>query len=68
MKVTNTSEERQAVHTTSGVVFIHPGRSREVQLTPEGEKFVDASPALSIDGRPRKTAKKDVSEAEEGSE
>jgi len=43
MRITNTSDERQAVHTTAGVVFIHPGKSRDVELTPEGEKIVSAS-------------------------
>lgn len=57
MNVTNTSESRQGVHTTTGVVFIHPGQSRDVELTAAGEKFVDASDDLSIDGRTRKASK-----------
>lgn len=57
MKVTNTSQSRQGVHTTTGVVFIHPGQSRDVELTAAGEKFVDGSNDLSIDGRTRKAAK-----------
>lgn len=43
MKVTNTSDERQAVHTTAGVVFIHPGKTRDVELSEAGEKIVSAS-------------------------
>ncbi|MCD1264538.1 hypothetical protein B5M44_24020 [Shinella sumterensis] len=54
MKVTNKGKERQGVHTTSGVVFIHPGKSRDVELTEAGEKLVRASQDLSIDGRTRK--------------
>ncbi|WP_430439081.1 hypothetical protein [Shinella sp.] len=57
MKVTNTSQSRQGVHTTDGVVFIHPGQSRDVELTAAGEKFIDASDDLSIEGRTRKAAK-----------
>lgn len=59
MKVTNTSQSRQGVHTTDGVVFIHPGQSRDVELTAAGEKFVDASADLVIDGRTRKGSKAD---------
>lgn len=59
MKVTNTSDTRQGVHTTTGVVFIHPGKSRDVELTAAGEKFVDASVDLVIDGRARKGSKAD---------
>lgn len=59
MKVTNNSAIRQGVHTTTGVVFIHPGQSRDVELTAAGEKFVDASADLVIDGRTRKGSKAD---------
>ena len=54
MKVTNKGEERQGIHTTSGVIFLHPGKSRDVELTEAGKKLVRASQDLSIDGRTRK--------------
>lgn len=50
-KITNTSDVKQAVHTTSGVVFIHPGKDRDVELTAEGMKFAEANDGLKIDGR-----------------
>lgn len=46
MKIRNTSDERQAVHTTTGVVFIHPGKTRDVELSEAGEKLVLASSDL----------------------
>lgn len=64
MKVTNSSDERQAVHTTAGVVFIHPGKSRDVDLTKPGEKLVEASAVLTIDGRTRRVGKKAEGESE----
>jgi hypothetical protein len=67
MKVTNKGKERQGVHTASGVVFIHPGKSRDVELTDAGEKLVRASQDLSIDGRTRKVPEKS-SEPSEASE
>lgn len=50
-KITNTSDVKQAVHTTSGVVFIHPDKDRDVDLTAEGMKFAEATECLKIDGR-----------------
>ncbi len=46
MKIRNISDERQAVHTTTGVVFIHPGKTRDVELSEAGEKLVLASSDL----------------------
>lgn len=69
-KITNTSEVKQAVHTTRGVVFIHPGKDRDVELTPEGMKFAEVNEGLKIDGRTvRKRPQKAVeAEAEVESE
>lgn len=64
MKVTNTSDERQAVHTKVGVIFIHPGKSRDVDLTDAGGKLVEASAGLTIDGRTRRGSKKPESTGE----
>ncbi len=62
-KITNTSDVKQAVHTTSGVIFIHPGKDRDVELTPEGQKFAEATDGLKIDGRTaRKRSQKAVEE------
>lgn len=58
MKVTNNSGERQAVHTKAGVIFIHPGKSRDVDLTDAGEKLVEEAPGLTIDGRTRRGGRK----------
>ena len=64
MKVTNTSDERQAVHTTAGVVFIHPGKTRDVELSEAGEKLVSASDVLETGAKQaRKRAQKVVDAA-----
>ena len=62
MKVTNTSDERQAVHTTAGVVFIHPGKTRDVELSEAGEKLVSASDVLETGA---KQARKRTQKAED---
>lgn len=54
-KLTNTSGVKQAVHTTNGVVFIHPGQTREVELSEVGAKLVEASDAFKS---PRKRSQK----------
>ncbi|MFN3833389.1 MAG: hypothetical protein ACK4SQ_14280 [Allorhizobium sp.] len=65
-KITNTSDVKQAVHTTSGVIFIHPGKDRDVELTPEGMKVAEATEGLKIDGRTvRKRTQKAVDANEE---
>lgn len=59
MKVTNKSDTRQPVHTVKGVVFIGAGKTRDVELTPEGEKLVSASDVLETGARQvRKRAQK----------
>ena len=68
-KITNTSDVKQAVHTTTGVVFIHPGKDRDVDLTAEGMKFAEATDGLKIDGRTvRKRAEKPTDAHSEGAE
>ncbi|UNK39378.1 hypothetical protein MNR02_06635 [Shinella sp. H4-D48] len=62
MKVTNNSDERQAVHTTAGVVFIHPGKTRDVELSEAGEKLVSASDVLETGA---KQARKRTQKAED---
>lgn len=37
--VTNISRAPQGLHTTRGVVFVHPGKSRDVEFTKEGLAF-----------------------------
>lgn len=63
-KITNTSDVKQAVHTTSGVVFIHPGKDRDVELTAEGMKFAEATEGLKIDGRTVRKRTQKPAEAE----
>ena len=64
MNSTNTSDERQAVHTTAGVVFIHPGKTRDVELSEAGEKLVSASDVLETGAKQaRKRAQKVVDAA-----
>ena len=51
VKVKNTGERKEAVHTTSGVVFLHPGQERELELTEPGAKLVEASDTLTTGGK-----------------
>ena len=51
MKVTNNSKALQGVHTTDGVVYILPGKTKEVDLTPEGHKGASRLTFLSVEGK-----------------
>ena len=51
MKVTNNSKALQGVHTTDGVVYILPGETKEVDLTPEGHKGASRLAYLSVEGK-----------------
>lgn len=61
VKITNKSDIKQPVHTVAGVVFIHPGQSRDVELSEPGEKLVEKSDVLDTPAkRGRKSTKKTV--------
>ncbi|WP_196492825.1 hypothetical protein, partial [Pseudomonas fluorescens] len=51
MKVTNNSKALQGVHTTDGVVYILPGKTKEVDLTSEGHKGASRLAFLSVEGK-----------------
>jgi hypothetical protein len=51
MKVTNNSKALQGVHTSLGVVFIQPGETKDVELTPEGHKGASRLSFLSVEGK-----------------
>ena len=51
MKVTNNSKALQGVHTALGVVFILPGETKDVELTPEGHKGASRLSFLSVEGK-----------------
>lgn len=51
MKVTNNSKALQGVHTALGVVFIQPGETKDVELTPEGHKGASRLSFLSVEGK-----------------
>ena len=51
MTVTNSSKALQGVHTTDGVVYILPGETKEVDLTPEGHKGASRLTFLSLEGK-----------------
>ena len=51
MKVTNNSKALQGVHTTDGVVYVLPGETKEVDLTPEGHKGASRLAFLSVEGK-----------------
>jgi len=51
MKVTNNSKALQGVHTAQGVVFIQPGETKDVELTPEGHKGASRLSFLSVEGK-----------------
>ena len=51
MKVTNNSKALQGVHTTDGVVYVLPGETKEVDLTPEGHKGASRLTFLSVEGK-----------------
>ncbi|MCO6407358.1 hypothetical protein [Hoeflea alexandrii] len=48
VKVTNTGDTKQHVHTTGGVVTIYPGKTRDVELSGPGAKLVDRSDVLEV--------------------
>ncbi|HEK1684103.1 TPA: hypothetical protein SMR42_000408 [Pseudomonas putida] len=50
MKVTNNSKAPQGVHTPTGVVFVGPGESREVELTEQGHKLASRLGFLKLSG------------------
>lgn len=51
MKVTNNSKALQGVHTALGVVYIQPGETKDVDLTPEGHKGASRLAFLSVEGK-----------------
>lgn len=61
VKITNKSDIKQPVHTVAGVVFIHPGHSRDVELSEPGAKLVEKSDVLDTSAkRARKPTRKPV--------
>ena len=48
MKVTNNSKALQGVHTETGLVYISPGQSRDIALSPEGEALARRLPFLTF--------------------
>lgn len=50
MKVTNNSKAPQGVHTATGVVFVGPGESREVELTEQGHRLASRLGFLKVSG------------------
>lgn len=50
MKVTNNSKAPQGVHTATGVVFVGPGESREVELSESGHKLASRLDFLKVSG------------------
>lgn len=56
MKVTNNSKAPQGVHTATGVVFVGPGESREVELTEQGHKLASRLTFLQVSGAAPKAA------------
>ncbi|WP_395598598.1 hypothetical protein AB4P95_05575 [Pseudomonas sp. A1437] len=51
MKVTNNSKALQGVHTTAGVVYVLPGETQDLDLTPEGHKGASRLAFMSVDGK-----------------
>ncbi|WP_395599029.1 hypothetical protein AB4P95_11435 [Pseudomonas sp. A1437] len=51
MKVTNNSKALQGVHTTAGVVYVLPGETQDLDLTPEGHKGTSRLAFMSVDGK-----------------
>lgn len=50
MEVTNNSKAPQGVRTASGVVFLLPGQTRDVELTEDGHKQASRLKFLSVSG------------------
>ena len=55
MKVTNNSPALQGVHSVSGVVYIKPGASRDVDFSDQGLKQAKRLPFLAIGAQKAKT-------------
>lgn len=51
MKVTNNSKALQGVHTTAGVVYILPGQTQDIDLTPEGHKGASRLAFMTVEGK-----------------
>lgn len=63
MKVTNTSTAPQGLHTEKGVVYIKPGATMEVELSPAAQKGASRLTFLKLEGDAQK-AKADPEDAE----
>jgi hypothetical protein len=50
MKITNNSQSPQGVHAVSGVVYIKPGQTRDLELTDAGLVQAKRLPFLGIEG------------------
>ncbi|WP_062390937.1 hypothetical protein [Pseudomonas abietaniphila] len=50
MKVTNNSKALQGVHSVTGVVFLQPGESKDVDLTEAGHKLASRLDFLKVSG------------------
>lgn len=50
MKVTNNSKALQGVHSATGVVFLKPGESKDVDLTEAGHKLASRLDFLKVSG------------------
>lgn len=50
--ITNNSQAPQGVHTVSGMKFIRPGQTRDLELTEAGLTLAQRLSFLSIDGGP----------------
>jgi len=50
MKVTNNSKALQGVHSATGVVFLQPGESKDVDLTEAGHKLASRLDFLKVSG------------------
>ena len=64
VKVKNTGERVEMVHTTAGVIFLHPGQERELELTEPGAKLVEASDTLTTGGKHARKRTQKAVEAE----
>ena len=65
VKVKNTGERVEMVHTTSGVIRLHPGQERELELTEPGAKLVEASETLTTGGKQARKRAQNAVEAPE---
>lgn len=61
MKITNISRASQGVHSTTGLVFIEPGETKDIEVAEDHVKRVKASAFLSLDGMPKADAGADQS-------